>query len=97
MAAVIVLKGKIIGRGFNLLKTCPGSPHPYRSTHAEYSAFLDANGNIEGATVYVFRETKNGVTAPAKPCTSCFDFLVGKGVKKIVYTIENSYKEEKVA
>jgi len=83
--------------GFNLLKTSPNSPHPYFSIHAEYNAFLDAGGNVKGATVYIFRETKNGVTAPAKPCASCYNFLVSKGVKKIVYTIENSFKEEKVA
>lgn len=97
MAAVVVIKGKIVGRGFNLLKTCPNSPHPFHSKHAEYNAFLDAGGNIEGSTVYIFRETKNGIVAPARPCTSCYNFLVSKGVKKIVYTIENSFKEEEVA
>lgn len=97
MSALAVRKGRIIGKGFNMLRTCPNSPHGYHFRHAEYNAYLNARGDIKGATIYIFRENKNGSMALARPCSSCYNFLVSQGVKKIIYTAENTFVEEKVA
>jgi deoxycytidylate deaminase len=96
MSCVITRKGRVIGRGFNSISTSPNSPHPWGCKHAEYNAFINSGRDIKGATVYVFRENKNGVPSMARPCSSCFKFLVENGAKLIIYSFEGSYKEEKL-
>lgn len=78
------------------MKTHPKSPHEFKSVHAEFMAVADADFDIEGATAYIFREHKNGTMAMAKPCESCWKFLMEHGVKSVVYSFEGSFKEEKV-
>lgn len=94
MGCVIAKGGKILGIGYNALKTHPKSPHPFKSIHAEFMAFINADKNIKGATAYVFRQQKNGQLAIAKPCAACWQFLVDSGVKEVVYSFEGSFKKE---
>lgn len=96
IGAVITRKNKVIGRGFNLLKTHPKSPHPFRSMHAEFLAAISANYDLNGATIYIFRQHKNGNPAIAKPCQSCYNFLVSLGVKRIVYSFNGHFIQENV-
>lgn len=97
VSAIITRGNRVIGKGFNLIKTHTYSPHPYHHIHAEYLAYLNTDGDIKGCTVYIFRQYKNGNLALAKPCDSCYKFLVSKGVKNIVYSFQNTFVEEKVA
>jgi deoxycytidylate deaminase len=96
MSCLIIRQGKIIGRGYNSLGTHPESKHAFYCKHAEFNAFIDSNRDIEGSTVYIFRENKMGVPSLARPCTSCYKLLTSEKVKRIVYTFEGSYKEEKL-
>lgn len=96
LGCVIVRGSKILGMGHNLLKTHPKSPHAFRSTHAEFMATISAGFEIKGATVYVFRENKNGTLAMSRPCDSCWKFLSDSGVKKIVYSADGTFKQEKM-
>jgi deoxycytidylate deaminase len=77
--------------------THPNSNHRFKSRHAEFNAFVNSGRNIRGATVYVFRENKLGVLSNAKPCEACQRLLIEHGAKKVIYTFENTYKEEKIA
>lgn len=95
MGCVIAKGKKVLGSGFNVLKTHPRSPHAYKSIHAEFMAAANSGYEIEGATAYVFRQQKNGTWAMAKPCESCWKFLMECGVKEVVYSINGSYSREK--
>lgn len=97
LGCVIAKGSKVLGVGFNVLKTHPKSPHPFKSIHAEFMAAIKADMQIKGATVYVFRQQKNGSWATAKPCASCFEFLMNCGVKEVVYSYEGHFKKERVA
>jgi deoxycytidylate deaminase len=94
MGCVIAKGNKILGTGFNALKTHPKSPHAYKSIHAEFMAATNAGYEIEGATVYIFRQQKNGTWSMAKPCPSCHKFLLECGVLEVVYSFEGSFKQE---
>ena len=94
MGCVIAKGSKVLGIGFNALKTHPKSPHQFKSIHAEFMAWINAGKKVEGATAYIFRQQKSGALAMAKPCSDCWQFLVDSGVKQVVYSFEGSYKKE---
>ena len=45
--------------------------------------------------IYLYRQYKDGSLAPSRPCPSCLAMLKELGVKKIFYTTEDGYAEEK--
>lgn len=94
IGCVVARKNKILGSGFNLIKTHTKSPHAFKSIHAEFMAALNANFDLKGATVYIFREHKNGTWAISKPCSSCWEFLIECGAKEVIYSCEGSFKQE---
>jgi deoxycytidylate deaminase len=96
MGAVIAKGNKTLGFGFNTLKTHPKSPHNFNQIHAEFMAALNCNFDVKGATVYVFRQHKDGTWAKAAPCASCRKFLLECGIKEIVYSFEGHYKKEEL-
>lgn len=97
MGCVIVRGNTVLGTGHNLVRTHPKSPHKFKTIHAEFMAAINSEFKIEGATVYVFRQCKDGTPAMAKPCSACWKFLHECGVKAVVYSHEGSYKSEKIA
>lgn len=97
MGCVIAKGNKVLGTGHNVVKTHPRSPHKYKNIHAEFMAALNANYDIKGATVYVYRQIKDGTPAVARPCPDCWKFLLECGVKEVVYSFEGSFKQEKIA
>lgn len=98
ISCIIIRGGKIIGRGFNMIKTHPNSPHKdYKNIHAEFAAVLNANYDVVGGTAIIFRQRKDGTLALSKPCTSCHQFLINHGIVEIIYSFENNFKMEKIA
>jgi deoxycytidylate deaminase len=92
---VITRGNKVISVGFNKIKTNPNSNHPYYSTHAELSAVLKADrSDLIGATVYVYREHRDGTLANSKPCKSCQNLLVEAQVSMVYYSTETGYEGE---
>lgn len=101
--AIMIQGKKIISTGANIqTKT-----HPYihyngsffnRGIHAELSAIFRVKNkeNLEGATIYIYRQTKNGDFANARPCPMCFELIKKYGFKKMVYTTDSGIVEEKV-
>lgn len=63
----------------------------HAAVHAEVAA-LNAckKANLEGATIYVARVSKNDEPRMSKPCENCQKALKARGVKKVFYTIDNT-------
>lgn len=98
LGAVVVKKNRVVGMGYNKpYKTHPKSNNNFRTVHAELDAILGVSAEeLNGSTVYVYRETKDGQPANAKCCKHCEELLRLAGVKKICYTIDRTYKEEAI-
>lgn len=94
IGAVVVRKNRVISTGFNQVKTHPKSPHPYFMLHAELAAIIGCSyEELKGATIYVFRQHRNGECAMAKPCPTCEAALRQAGIKKVYYSADNEFKE----
>lgn len=96
MAAIIVKRKKVLGRGMNSRRS-----HPLQklfsksdlkiSLHAEISAIIDALRNneedeLKGATIFVARVLKNGSRAKAKPCEICQRAIDAYGIRVVRWT-----------
>lgn len=97
MGAVVVLGKKVLGLGFNELKTHPKSPDEYQMRHAEFNSILNARKeNFTGCEIYVYRELKDGTPASAKPCNNCLKMLKSLNFSKIHYSDYGGYKSERI-
>lgn len=106
VGAVVVLKHRIISSGCNNTKTHPLQKqyNKYRfaedgvhTCHAELVALLPLikDGiDLTDASVYVYREHKNGTPGCARPCKSCMELIKDVGIKRIFYTTEDGYARE---
>lgn len=105
----VVVKGhKIISSGFNSVKKCHplqarldkvryGTDSPGRP-HAELSALyplIKENVDLTGASIFIYRQTKDGHLACAKPCPSCEWLIKQCKIRNIFYTIKDDYAKEK--
>lgn len=107
LGCVVVDKHRIISSGYNSSKThpiqktiddrrfgcdCAGK------VHAETSALIPLikqGYDLSNASIYIYREHKNGKLAMSKPCPGCMSLINLVGIKKIFYTIENGFAKEK--
>ena len=98
IGAVIVKKNRVISVGYNKpRKTHPKSKHPFSTIHAELDAILGVSRkDLKDATIYVYREYKNGNPALARPCKYCWMHLEEVGIKKVYYTCSGGWKMEKI-
>lgn len=101
VGAVVLQKNKALSSGYNQDK----KTHPFlkkhgfhynQSIHAEMAAIFRMKNkeNLKGATIVVYRETKDGHMAMSKPCAVCQKLMRIYGVKKIMYSTENGICEE---
>lgn len=111
VGAVAVFKGIVIAKGHNQNKTHPlqqrynsyryntNSNHYYPSKiHAEMeivSKIRNLDIDFSRIVIYVYRETKDGKMAMARPCKACTAALKDLGIKTVCYTTENGYCEER--
>lgn len=102
VGAVIVNKKPLIACS-NKKKTHPQWADPSKtiraSIHAECRAIINCrHENLEGATVYVYREDAKGNPKLARPCNFCWSVMKKAGIKKVYYTIEESpfYRIERI-
>lgn len=93
--AVLVKSGRVVGTGFNKFKN---HPHViptdlikvHCSRHAEEVAIREAGDNAKGAILYVARVNKHGADRNSKPCHVCSKLIRRSGIKKVIYTVEES-------
>lgn len=88
----VIVKKRPIGIGYNVSKTHPIHADPYTSVrssiHAEIRAIMNCNEyDLRDSVAYVYRETKDGNPALARPCNYCYSMLQSIGVKRIYYSI----------
>ncbi len=95
IGACIVKKNRIISLGYNQLKTHPKSPSKFKSLHAETHALLGIPlEQLRGASIYVFRKTRNNTLGNSKPCRDCESLLRAVGIKNVFYCLPSGYAQE---
>ena len=93
--AVVVKGGRVVGTGFNKFKNHPDVIPAelikfHCSRHAEEVAIKEAGDNAKGAILYVARVNKQGIDRNSKPCNLCASLIKKSGIKKVIYTMEES-------
>ena len=87
MGAAIFIKSRFIASGHNSKKTHPSIKlNRAKGMHAEIHAISKAKSkrfDLSDTTIFVYRETKEGYIAMAKPCKMCMEFLMREGFKHI--------------
>lgn len=94
LGAVVVDKSKVISVGYNKLKTSPKSPQKWGQVHAEMDAIFKSKADLSKCSIYVYRETKDGIPAESKPCPACMEVIRAAGISKIYYCTRDGYKKE---
>lgn len=90
MGAVVVHKGRIVGRGFNKVHST-GIPR-LDGKHAECEALNNTTAKYrKDSIVYVCRLTKNGNLAFAKPCHACYVVMKKMGVKCVWFSTSTEW------
>ncbi|MBI2463242.1 MAG: hypothetical protein HYV65_03365 [Candidatus Spechtbacteria bacterium] len=103
VGAVITKGNSVLSIACNRMGTStisvPGRRKSVWYRHAEVHAIKQADLSVmKGATVWVWREFKNGTPALAKPCEDCMELLKIVGIKRVVYTISKTpfFAEERI-
>ena len=107
VGAAIVCGGQVINVGVNMAKTHPMQKryNKYRNLgkpihdhlHAEMDAILKVLhqlDDLKNVKVFVYRETKDGKMAMARPCAACMPALVEHGVRHIYYSTDVGFAYE---
>ncbi len=62
--------------------------------HAELDAIIKARPFLKGdATIYVYRELRNGEIGMSKPCPACMKALSDHNISRIFFTTENGFEQ----
>lgn len=104
VGAVLSKRGKILSSACNMLGSitfrAKGYPSITLPKHAEVMAIVHEDSrDIEGSTIWVWREINGGTPALSRPCERwCLSFLRLVGVARIVYTISEYpyFREEEL-
>ena len=110
IGAVAVYKGTIVANAWNTNKTSPlqARYNVYRFSentpdkmHAEIALVQKLRWKFGDSIdwskvhIYLYREYKDGRLGPSRPCPSCMALLRELGIKRIYYTTEDGFAEEK--
>lgn len=111
IGAVAEYKGSIVATACNTNKTSPlqarYNVYRYKASNTLSKAHAETvlvqrlrwkfGDSIDWSKVhiYLYREYKDGGLAPSRCCPSCMAMLKELGIKKIFYTTEDGYVEEK--
>lgn len=112
IGACAIYKGSIVASAWNTDKTSPlqAKYNVYRfkesdtldKAHAETSLIQKIRWKFGDSIdwskvhIYLYREYADGRLAPSRPCPSCMALIRDLGMKKIFYTTEDGYVEEKL-
>lgn len=111
IGAVAVYKGSIVATASNTNKTSPlqAKYNIYRfrdsntldKAHAEVCLIQKLRWKFGDSIdwskvhIYLYREYKDGSLGPSRPCPACLALIKELGIKRIAYTTEDGYAEEK--
>lgn len=65
--------------------------------HAETDALLpliNSKIDLSQATIYVYRNMKDGMSGMARPCPRCMGLIKSLGIKRINYSTQDGFAEE---
>lgn len=112
IGAVAEYKGSLVAEAWNTNKTSPlqarYNVYRFRDADTPDKAHCETqlcqrlrwkfgDGiNWSKVHIYLYREYKDGKLACSRPCQSCMAMLRDFGIKKIFYTTEDGYAEEKI-
>ena len=112
IGAVAVYKGTIIAEAWNTDKTSPlqhkynvyryHNPAMPPKAHCETQLIQRIRWKFgdslqwDRVDIYLYRELRDGSLAMSRPCRSCLHLLMDCGVKRIFYTTDNGFAEEKI-
>ena len=110
LGCVIVDKHHIVGSGHNSQTKCHrfqadldkkffGVDNCKGPIHAEVDALIPLikrRYDLTGATLYVYRQNKDGHEALARPCERCMSLIKSCGIRKIKYTTPDGIAFEKI-
>lgn len=87
LGAIIVKRGKIVGRGYNVVCYKGDKRAFLNGTHAEIAAINNTKPEDRvGASMYVVRWRKSKTLGCAKPCDACEKVLRKLGIKYVYYS-----------
>lgn len=93
--SVLVRGNRILGVGFNQLKTHPRSNTAYQMLHAELSAILNSGlENFTGCDLYIVRKRKNNTLGNSFPCKNCLEMVKSLNIRRIYFSTDNSFNHE---
>ena len=108
LGCVVLNKHRIISTGFNSKTKCHPIQSKIDTErfgeeckgciHAETASLIPLikdRVDLSKASIFVYRQHKDGTLAMARPCPGCESLIRACGIKKIFYSIENGYKMEK--
>lgn len=112
IGCVIAYKGSILAKGFNTDKTHSVQAHYNELRYKDSgNRYLPAKGHSECLAcakikyldidfsrvhVYVYRETRDGHIAMARPCPACMKAIRDLGIKYVHYTSNEGYCKEEL-
>jgi deoxycytidylate deaminase len=88
---VVICQGSVMqSRGFNQIRAArigiTYTNYP-ESLHAERHACMQVQReSIQGSDLYIWRETREGLPANARPCANCLRMLVDLEVRRIIHS-----------
>ena len=111
IGAIAIYKKSIVAEAWNSNKTSPlqAQYNVYRYTDSDTPAKIHCETALvqklrwkfgdsiqwDKLEIYLYREYKDGSLAPSRPCPSCMAMLRNLGMKRIFYTTEEGFVEEK--
>lgn len=112
IGCAVYYKGTLLAKGHNSNKTSPiQDKYNFYRYKSNSNSYLPPKNHAEIATlkkiryldidfskveVYTYRELKNGHVANSRPCPSCMKFIKDLRIKKIYYTTDDGYAEERL-
>lgn len=106
MGAILVIKGKIVARGFNSTKSHPlqklyniertdisdGAPH---YLHAEMDVLKRVKDlDLKNSELFVYHVNKNGEQKMARPCAACMKAIKDHGISVVHYSTPDGLATE---
>lgn len=90
VGAVLYSGSTLLSSGHNEYRKTHPSSAPMCNIHAEHRCLIrrryyEDTGNL---TMYVYRETADGLLACSKPCENCMFLMHEAGIKKVYYINE---------
>jgi tRNA(Arg) A34 adenosine deaminase TadA len=87
LGALIIKRGKVVGRGYNIVCYAEKNRPFNNGIHAEISALNDTRASDrQDSTMYVARYRRCGQLGCAKPCKACEKVLRKLGIKSVWYS-----------